>query len=308
MSEAARRRTVSWAGSPDAPAHALLGLHSVPAEAGHARLAMPPGEYHYNPLGSVHGGVIASLAAAAMAAALPPDRHGTMLELKANYLRALTMAAGEAVGDAAVVHAGRRTAMTEARVTDAASRLYAAASATWLLADVPPPGRPPETGQWEAAWADPHATARAGMTMQGLDLLRDMAAGRLPAPPAILLLGISLDAVEPGQVTMTLPPGPHLLGADGAVHPGMIATLLDSVMGCAVHSTLPVGQGYTTLEIKVNFLHRVMTEAGALTGIGRVVHAGPQAATAEAQARDAAGRLCAIASTTCLVFSHPARA
>ncbi len=307
MSETVRRRTVSWTDPADVPVHVLLGLRPAPAVAGHARVTMPLDEYHYNPLGSVHGGIIATLVTAAMTAALPPDRNGTMLEIKANYLRALTMAAGEAIGDASVVHAGRRTAMTEARVTDAAGRLYAAASATWLLADALPPD-PPPAGQWEAVWADPHATARAGMTAPGLVLLRDMAAGRLPAPPAIQLLGISMDVVEPGQVTMTLPPGLHLFGADGGVHAGLIATLLDSAMGCAVHSTLPAGQGYTTLEIKVNFLHRVTTEAGALTGIGRVVHAGPQAVTAEAQARDATGRLCATASTTCLVFSHAGRA
>ncbi len=306
-----RRRRVAWADPACIPVNALVGLRLISVGQGRARMAMVPAEHHYNPLGSVHGGIVATLAEAAMAcavdSALPPGRASATLEIKVNYLRALTLAAGEVVCDGAVVHAGRRTAVAEARITDAAGRIYAVASATCLLSDTPPAALPPEAGAWLVEWSDPLIVARDGAGAAGLDYLRGMAAGRLPPPPAIRLLGITLETAEPGRVTMTLPPGVHLHDASGAVHPGMIATLLDSVMGCSVHATLPAGQGYTTLEIKVNFLHPVTPATGVLIGTGQAVHAGRQMAVAEGHARDAAGRLYATASTTCLMFSHTAR-
>ena len=85
----------------------------------------------------------------------------------------------------------------------------------------------------------------------------------------------------------------------------MIATLLDSVMGCAVHSGLPAGRGYTTLEIKVNYARAVTDVTGTVTGEGRLLHLGRRSAIAEATMTDEAGKLYATASTTCLVFDHP---
>ena len=155
------------------------------------------------------------------------------------------------------------------------------------------------------AWGDPKAAARAGRTMAGLDFLRAMRDGVLPPPPALVLLGVEMADAEPGRVVMRLAPGEHLYNPLGSVHGGLIATLLDSVMGCAVHSTLPRGRGYTTLEIKVNFLRAVTDATGVVSAEGRVVHAGRQAAVAEARLTDSAGKLYATASTTCLVFDLP---
>ncbi len=155
------------------------------------------------------------------------------------------------------------------------------------------------------AWGDPKAAARAGRTMAGLDFLLAMRDGALPPPPALVLLGIEMAEAEPGRVVMRLAPGEHLYNPLGSVHGGLIATLLDSVMGCAVHSTLPRGRGYTTLEIKVNYLRPVTEATGVVSAEGRVVHAGRQAAVAEARLTDAAGKLYATASTTCLVFDLP---
>ena len=154
-------------------------------------------------------------------------------------------------------------------------------------------------------WSDPKSIARAGLGRPGIDVLRDMAAGRLPPPPIVNLLGIRMTDVEPGLVRMSLPPGEYLFNPLGTVHGGAIATLLDSVMGCAVHTTLPAGRGYTTLEIKVNYLRGLTDAAGEVTGEGRVIHSGRQSAVAEAKLTDAAGRLYATASTTCLVFDVP---
>ncbi len=156
-------------------------------------------------------------------------------------------------------------------------------------------------------WDDPRAAAEAGRGMSGLDYLNAMRDGTVGRAPFALLLGLGMSEVEHGRVVMTLEPGEHLLNPLGSVHGGLLATLLDSVMGCAVHSTLPAGRGYTTLEIKVNYIRAVLASTGVLRGEGRVVHAGRQAAVAEGTIKDASGRLYATASTTCLVFDLPGR-
>ncbi|TNC09620.1 PaaI family thioesterase [Methylobacterium terricola] len=166
------------------------------------------------------------------------------------------------------------------------------------IADEPPRER-------RVAWADPRAIARAGHGMAGLDFLRALIAGAVPPPPIVTLMGITLAEAEPGRVTMRMPAGEYLYNPIGSVHGGALATLLDSVMGCAVHSTLPAGRGYTTLEIKVNYLRAVTAGSGCVTATGRIVHAGRRQAVAEASLADEAGRLCATASTTCLVFDLP---
>lgn len=155
-------------------------------------------------------------------------------------------------------------------------------------------------------WSDPKRLAEAGQGMAGIDFLRALRTGELPPPPIIALLGITLAEVEAGRVVMRLPPGEHLYNPLGTVHGGVLATLLDSVMGCAVQTMLPRGRGYTTLEIKVNYVRAVTETVGEVTAEGRVVHAGRRSAVAEAKATDAHGRLCATASTTCLVFDQEA--
>lgn len=150
-------------------------------------------------------------------------------------------------------------------------------------------------------WSDPKASAKAGRGLAGLQYLRAMMAGELPPPPIMELLGFSLVSVEEGVARMAIEAGEHLYNPIGMVHGGVAATLLDSVMGCAVHTLLPVGRGYTTLEIKVNFVRAVTDASGRVVGEGRVAHLGRQTAVADARLTDEAGRLYATASTTCLV-------
>ena len=155
-------------------------------------------------------------------------------------------------------------------------------------------------------WSDPKALAAAGRGLRGIDHLRAMMAGDLPPPPVMALLGITLGSVEEGVVRMQLQGAEYLYNPIGTVHGGILATILDSVMGCAVHSTLPLGRGYTTLEIKVNYLRAVTDRAGILTAEGKAVHVGRTTGVADAKLFDEAGRLYATASTTCLVFDIPA--
>ncbi|HQT64967.1 MAG: aromatic compound degradation protein PaaI [Acidocella sp. 20-57-95] len=151
-------------------------------------------------------------------------------------------------------------------------------------------------------WEDPKASALKGQTMSGLDYLKAMSTGELPPPPIFHLLGIATMIANEGLVTMELPIGEYHYNPIGSVHGGVAATILDSVMGCAVHSLLPVGRAYSTLEIKINYL-RPMTEAlGTVIAEGRVINAGRKAAFAEGKLVDARGKIYATGSTTCAIW------
>ena len=298
---------------PAPPAAMLIGMSFQSADHGRVRMGLTPAEYHYNPIGTVHGGVIATLLDTALACAvgstLPAGRACTTLEIKVNYLRAVTEASGPIVAEGVCVHAGRQVAVAEGRIVDAKGRAYAMATTTLLVFDAPPDAarRPMGPGERSFAWDDPRAGAAAGRGMAGIEYLRAIRAATVPRAPIGALLGFDIAEIEPGRVSMTLPPGDHMANLDGVMHGGMMATLLDSVLGCAVHSTVPLGRGYTTLEIKVNYVRAVTAASGLITAVGQVVHGGRQMAAAEARATDVAGRLCAIASTTCLLFDLPAR-
>lgn len=155
-------------------------------------------------------------------------------------------------------------------------------------------------------WQDPKALAGAARGMAGRDFLQAMADGRLPPPPIADLVGFTLTEIGEGRVVLALEPDESHYNPIGSVHGGVIATVLDTVMGCAVHSTLPAGRGYTTLEIKVNYLRAVVAGAGPVRAVGRVIHAGRQTAVAEATLVDGRERVLAHASTTCLIFDAPA--
>jgi uncharacterized protein (TIGR00369 family) len=154
-------------------------------------------------------------------------------------------------------------------------------------------------------WSDPRLTADAGRAMAGLDLMRGLRDGTVPAPPFAELVGVSVAEVEEGRIVMRMTPAEFHYNPIGTVHGGILATLLDSVMGSAVHTTLPKGRAYTSLEIKVNYVRAVTNASGELSAEGTVVHSGSRSAVAEARVTDAKGRLCATASTACLVFDLP---
>lgn len=173
-----------------------------------------------------------------------------------------------------------------------------------MIDEAPPKTHAPSRRR-TVEWADPRPIAAAGQSLAGIDFLRALLSGEIPPPPAIQLLGIEFVSVDPGTASMRMPAAEYLFNPLGSVHGGSLATLLDSVMGCAVHSTLPVGRGYTTLEFKMNFLRPATGRSGLLTAVGQVIHAGRQQAVAEGRLSDESGRLVATASTTCLVFDLP---
>lgn len=157
------------------------------------------------------------------------------------------------------------------------------------------------------SWEDPVEAFKSGAGLSGMDYITALMEGRIPPPPVALLLGMGPVELAEGRAVFTLEPGEHLYNPIGSVHGGILATLLDSALGCAIHTTLPAGTGYTTLELKVNFLRAVTRDTGTLRCEGEVIHVGRTVATASARVTDAEGRLYAHGTTTCLIFGGERR-
>lgn len=139
--------------------------------------------------------------------------------------------------------------------------------------------------------------------LSGLAFLQAWIDGELPSPPISQVFDFDAATVEKGRVVFSGQPDARFYNPIGTVHGGWGATLLDSCMACAVHSTLEPGQGYTTLEIKINYVRAMTDRTGVVQAEGKVVHAGRQVATAEGWLRDTQGRVLAHGSTTCMIFS-----
>ena len=153
---------------------------------------------------------------------------------------------------------------------------------------------------------DPVDAARDLAQLDGLSALRAMIAGELPPPPIATLLGFELVEVEPGRAIFAVEPGDRHYNPIGMVHGGLAATLIDSATGCAVHTTLPAGTGYTTTDVQVRFVRAITRDTGRIECIGEVVHRGRTLATA--QARIMAGdRLLAHGTASLLILPPDAR-
>jgi uncharacterized protein (TIGR00369 family) len=150
-------------------------------------------------------------------------------------------------------------------------------------------------------WDDPVPLTRRAQGKSGLEILQMAVDGRLPQPPMARLMDIRLVEVEKGKAVFRSVPQEYHYNTLGSVHGGYGATLLDSAMGCAVHSVLDAGDYYTTLEFKINFLRAMTHETGDVRGIGVVVHAGRTTAIAEGRIVDEGGKLYAFATTTCQI-------
>ena len=155
-------------------------------------------------------------------------------------------------------------------------------------------------------WEDPMAALAAAKGLSGLEYMKKLVAGEIAPPPIMKLIGYELLEVGEGRAVFGVTPAERHYNPIGVVHGGIAMTLLDSAMGCAVHTTLPRGMGYTTLEVKINLVRAITRETGQLRAIGKVIHQGRSTATAEARLEDAAGKLYAHSTTTCILVGTPA--
>jgi uncharacterized protein (TIGR00369 family) len=140
----------------------------------------------------------------------------------------------------------------------------------------------------------------------GLSFLKAIIAGTLPQPPISELLGFHLTEAEQGRAVFEGLPEYRHYNPIGTVHGGFAATLLDSALGCAIFSTLAKGDGWTTLELKFNMVRPITKDTGQVYAEGRIVHRDRTVATSEGDLKDAAGKLYAHATSTCMIF--PAKA
>ncbi len=155
-------------------------------------------------------------------------------------------------------------------------------------------------------WSDPTINAAQLGRRTGLDMLQAMIRGELPPPPIMHTLGIERIEAEEGRVSVFMTAGEFHYNPLGSVHGGAIATMLDTATGCAVHTTLPAGVGYTSLDLVTRFLRPATVASGRLRAEGTVLNRGRTTARAEARLFDESGRLLAHATSTCLIFEMPA--
>jgi uncharacterized protein (TIGR00369 family) len=158
------------------------------------------------------------------------------------------------------------------------------------------------------AWEDPSVSVAAMTYRSGLEILKAIGAGEIPPPPIMQTLGIDGVEVEDGRMVFCLDPQEFHYNPLGTMHGGVLATLLDSAAGCAVHTTLPAGVGYTSLDLTTKFLRPVTLKSGRLRCEGTVLSRGSRIALAQAQVFDGQGRLVAHATSSCLIFPIDQRA
>ena len=160
-----------------------------------------------------------------------------------------------------------------------------------------------QTETREVTWALPgQGDYEALSKLDGLGQLKAIEDGLMPPPPVMATIDLNRFEAERGKVTCGMRVETFHYNPLGGVHGGMISTLLDTAAGCAVHSSLAVGQGYTSLDLTVKFLRPVTVETGQVTCVGTVISRGRRTALAEAQLTDESGRLLAHATSSCMIF------
>lgn len=154
-------------------------------------------------------------------------------------------------------------------------------------------------------WQDPMAAFAKGSQLAGIDYLRSMLAGEIPPPPIAAMLDIDLHSIEPGHVVFKARAAEYYYNPGGAVHGGVITTLLDSAMGCAVLTHLDAGIGYGTVQLNIHMVRPVTIETGEIRAEGSTLHVGRSIATCDARLVDLNGKLYAHGTSTCAIYPLP---
>ena len=152
-------------------------------------------------------------------------------------------------------------------------------------------------------WHDPVASAAVGAEMAGLDYVHAIQSGEIPPPPIAVVMNFSIAELEEGKATFIGEPGEEHYNPIGVVHGGYASTILDSALGCAVHTTCPAGVGYTSQTLEVKYLRPITRDTGAVRAEADVIHRGRKTATAEAKLTSVeTGKLLATGTSTCLIL------
>jgi uncharacterized protein (TIGR00369 family) len=162
----------------------------------------------------------------------------------------------------------------------------------------------PETTRTRTlTWQDPLVAAAAGTELSGIEYMLAILDGKIPPPPIAVTLRMAVVDIGDGEATFEGLPGEEHFNPIGVVHGGYAATLLDSAMGCAVHTTLPAGVGYTTLTLETKFVRPIGRDTGVVRAEAKVLHRGRRQATAEGRLVAAdTGKLLAHGTGTCLIL------
>jgi uncharacterized protein (TIGR00369 family) len=160
-----------------------------------------------------------------------------------------------------------------------------------------------ETRTRTISWQDPLASAAVGAEMAGLDYVRAIQTREIPPPPIAVVMNFSIAELEEGRAVFVGEPGEELYNPIGVVHGGYASTILDSALGCSVHTTLPAGVGYTSQTLEVKYLRPITRDTGPVRSEAEVIHRGRKTATAEARLTAVeSAKLLATGTSTCLIL------
>jgi uncharacterized protein (TIGR00369 family) len=151
-------------------------------------------------------------------------------------------------------------------------------------------------------WEDPVPLASQASQLSGMEFLEKITNAELPLPPLIHTLDFKVSTILPGRAEFTFQPQEFHYNPLGSVHGGVITAILDSALGCTLHSVLPAGTGYTTVDIKVNFLKSISIKTGLMRAVGAIINQGNRTALLEARLTDENGKLYAYATSTCMIL------
>jgi uncharacterized protein (TIGR00369 family) len=303
--------------APSPPVNHLFGLKPTAAGEGTATFTMPGSPWLVSPQGTISVGTLAILADGPLGCAvwstLPPGTAYTTLELSLRVVRPAQV--GTVLkANGHVVHAGRRIALSEVLVEDAAGRLIAHGSSLCFVFPPNAPATPPpgvgSVREPEYATPDPYLQPVSGEIipqevwdkMSGLDVLTALLAGELPAPPLHYLTGLRIVEAAPGQAAFALPASEWFCPPSGKLEGGVIAMLADAALAGAIQTVTPARTAIASIDLKVDFVRPAIADGRELMARGTVAHRGRTTVVAHSEVTNADGRRVALATGSALLL------
>jgi uncharacterized protein (TIGR00369 family) len=303
---------------PYGPIYFLTGLDLAEAAEGTATFRLPATPWLRSAAGVLTGGVLAFAADAALGGAiyttLPPATVLATSELSLDFLRPPTIEGGDILARGRLIQSGRSLALSEATVEDAAGRLLAHATSRCVLIRLPAPDGPPPSGK--IAWpsyqgSHPFERPAEGAVLPqevwdrtpGLEMMRAWQRRELPRAPLSSLVGSEVVDAGEGAFSCRIPASQWFCTAGATFYGGAVALLADHAMGGAVHTTVPAGTSWATLDLKVHFLRPVQPDGRPLEARANVLHRGRTIAVTAAEVVGADGKVVALANGSSTILA-----